>query len=81
MTSMNEEKMRQASRSDVCKRCDGTGERFNNASEELTHCAVCCGAGVVLAHQNGRTGSHPCPRGCAAARPSVERDFKLEGVA
>jgi len=81
MTSMNEEKVWQASQSGVCKRCDGTGERFNNALEELTHCAVCCGAGVVVAHQNGRTGSHPCPRGCTAARPSVQRDSALEGAA
>lgn len=28
-------------------------------------CEVCGGSAVVLAYQNGRTGSHPCPRGCS----------------
>lgn len=27
-------------------------------------CEVCGGTGGVQAHQNGRSGTHPCPRGC-----------------
>jgi hypothetical protein len=47
-------------------------------------CEVCGGTGVVQAYQNGRTGTHPCPRGCddairaAAARtPTVTVQFDL----
>lgn len=32
-------------------------------------CEVCGGTGGVQAHQNGRTGTHPCPRGCKPPEP------------
>lgn len=33
-------------------------------------CGVCGGTGGVQAYQNGRTGTHPCPRGCAEKPPT-----------
>lgn len=47
-------------------------------------CEACGGTGAVQAYQNGRTGTHPCPRGCdkkiaaAAARaPKIMMQFDL----
>jgi hypothetical protein len=33
-------------------------------SEDCCVCEICRGVGFVVAFQNGRESSHPCPRGC-----------------
>lgn len=49
-------------------------------------CEVCSGTGRVQAYQNGRTGTHPCPRGCdlnlplALKQASVKRNTFLEAL-